>query len=138
MGCQPVGMGSRLQEGDVMTDEQIGQRMRELRKRAGKKSAEMAEALGMSPPAYNQIENGRSGLKVTRMLAFCEILGLHPVKFHVDVLPVSQEDIQRYVGSLMGPAMDTVEGLNKWAVQGREVLKSARSLKHALDKVGAP
>jgi transcriptional regulator with XRE-family HTH domain len=52
-----------------------GNRLRDLRKRAGLTQSELAEATGVSQPAISQIENGVLSMDIQWMRSFARVLG---------------------------------------------------------------
>lgn len=48
--------------------------LRPLRKASGRPAASIAEAMGLTPRAYQDFESGRTALRVERVLQFAEIL----------------------------------------------------------------
>lgn len=123
-----------------MTEKEIGARLAILRKRSGKGQSEMAQALDMTVGGYSGLELGNSRLKVSRMMDICNILGLTPAMFFNDVPPMdynTQQEIMHHVGSIVGPAFDIMEAINKLMVDGQGVINAAKSLKLGLSSVGA-
>jgi transcriptional regulator with XRE-family HTH domain len=123
-----------------MTEKDIGARLKVLRKRAGKGQGEMAQALDMTVGGYSGLELGNSRLKVSRMLDICNILGLTPAMFFNDAPPLdynTEQEIMHHVGSIVGPAFDIMEAINKLMVDGQGVITAAKSLKLGLSCIGA-
>jgi transcriptional regulator with XRE-family HTH domain len=55
-----------------------GNRLRELRKKAGFTQERLAEATGVSQPAISQIENGVLSMDIQWMRSFARVLGCSP------------------------------------------------------------
>jgi transcriptional regulator with XRE-family HTH domain len=56
--------------------EQLGQKLKEARKRKGLSVAEVADKLGISERAYNYYEQGRSEPKMNNLVKLCELLDI--------------------------------------------------------------
>jgi transcriptional regulator with XRE-family HTH domain len=122
-----------------MTDIQIGARLKELRKKAGKGQSEMAEALSITVAGYSAMERGASKLSVKRMLEICSFFAISPQRFFADgddLSDLDRQEILSYVGSIIGPAHDIMDSLNKLAVIMQKVLKDASGLKLGLNNAG--
>lgn len=57
---------------------EIGERLRQQRKKMGMTQEEIAELLGISPTYYGEIERGNRKLSVQRVLTVYEKMGLEP------------------------------------------------------------
>ena len=59
-----------------LTQEQVGQRIAELRAQRGVSQRRLADALGLDPSALSRIESGERGLAVGELVAAAEFLGV--------------------------------------------------------------
>lgn len=70
----------------------VGQRVRELRKKAGFTSAEaLAEAIGMHAISIYELERGDNWISPEMMEKLCQVFGVHPSTFFIeDRLPAQK------------------------------------------------
>ncbi len=62
-------------ENDMEMRQQIGQRLREARKKAGMKQREVAERAGITPVFYGNLERGERVAKTSTLAKICDVLG---------------------------------------------------------------
>lgn len=71
--------------------------LKKLRKQKGLTQQQVADQLGLALPNYNNLENGRTELTVTRINKLAEILDCEPVDFLVERMPTRQVDVVAFV-----------------------------------------
>jgi len=78
---------------DPKLNELICRKMREIRKKRGKKQLEVAEMIGVTPQHYQQCESGKSPPNLRILEKLCEAYNIHISYFFTDDdLSVIQKD----------------------------------------------
>lgn len=67
----------------------VGRRLRDLRKRQGKTTMEIAVALGTSQGNIEAYEAGRNSIRLDSLRQWAEALGVEPHELHDELYPVS-------------------------------------------------
>jgi len=78
-----------------LTQEQLGQRIAELRTERGVSQRRLADVLGLDPSALSRIESGERGLAVGELVSGAEFLGVDPdvlLRDEVDVTPLFRNE----------------------------------------------
>lgn len=78
-----------------LTQQQVGQRVAELRAERGVSQRRLAAALGLDPSAMSRIESGDRGLAVGELVAASEFLGVDTdvlLRSEVDAVPLFRND----------------------------------------------
>lgn len=78
-----------------LTQEQVGQRIGEVRQQRGVSQRRLAAALDIDPSALSRIESGERGLAVSELVAAAEFLGIAPdtlLRDEVEATPLFRND----------------------------------------------
>lgn len=68
---------------------EVGKRLRDLRKRQGKTTMDIANALGTTQGNVEAYEAGRSSIRLESLRLWAEALGVEPHTLHDELYPVS-------------------------------------------------
>ncbi len=78
-----------------MTQEQVGQRIADLRAERGVSQRRLADVLGLDPSALSRIESGDRGLAVGELVSVAEFLGVASdalLRDEVDAMPLFRNE----------------------------------------------
>ena len=92
---------------------QVGRRLRDIRKRKGTTTMELAIRLGMTQGNVEAYEAGRNSIRLEMLRAFAEALEMEPHELHDELYPVEEDEpssFKRWTGALKqmvgsGPTM---------------------------------
>lgn len=88
---------------------EVGRRLRELRKRQGKTTMQIANALGTTQGNVEAYEAGRNTIRLESLRQWAEALGVEPHKLHEDLYPI--EETQSFSDRLRAGAGRLIESM---------------------------
>lgn len=81
--------------GDILTSKQIGEKLREFRKRRGLTQEQLAEKTGVTFQQIQQYENGTTRLNTDKLQTIANALSVHVAAFFGEVEgPLSEEEMK--------------------------------------------
>lgn len=86
----------------------IGNKLYEIRKKAGMTQAEVAEAAGLSDRTYADIERGSVNMRIETILRICDVLHITP-----NTLFTSEEEPSVHRQEVLWQALDTLPSKQK-------------------------